>query len=133
MKHEQLSGEIIGAAMRVLNELKPGLREKIYENALVIDLREQVHSVDQQTAYPVHYHGVLVGQLVADLIVDGKIIVDPKVISEFTDSNLAQMLGYLAITGLELAILLNFKEIKLTWKRVIRSAHGTANLPAQHG
>jgi GxxExxY protein len=132
MKYEQLSGEIIGAAMRVANELKPGLREKIYENALVVDLREQGHNVDQQTPYPVHYHGVLVGQLVPDLVVDGRIIVDPKVVSEFTDSNLAQMLGYLAITGLELGILFNFKEVKLRWKRVVRSAHDTANLPAEH-
>ena len=68
--------------MTVLNELKPGLDEKLYENALVI--------------------------------------ADPKVVSGFNDTHLAQMTGYLALTGLRLALLLNFKYAKLQWKRVVR-------------
>lgn len=50
----------------------------------------------------------------------GKVIADPKVVSAFNDTHIAQMLGYLNISGLEVALLLNFKEAKLTWKRVIR-------------
>jgi len=61
-----------------------------------------------------------VGVLIPDLIVDGKAIVDPKVVISFTETHLAQMAGYLAITGLELAILINFKQAKLEWKRVVR-------------
>jgi GxxExxY protein len=53
------------------------------------------------------------------LIVDEKVIVDPKVATGFTDSHVAQMLGYLNITSLEVALLLNFKESKLDWKRVV--------------
>ena len=120
MKHEELSGKIIGAAMAVLNELKPGLDEKLYENALVLELRAQGLQVEQQRQYPVHYRGQLIGTLIPDLIVDGKVIVDPKVVTDFNESHVAQMIGYLAITGLELALLLNFKEAKLTWKRVVR-------------
>jgi len=56
---------------------------------------------------------------VPDLIVDGQVIADPKVASAFSETHLAQMLGYLNITGLEVAILLNFKDAKLTWKRVV--------------
>ena len=52
--------------------------------------------------------------------VDGQVIADPKVASAFTDTHVAQMLGYLNITGLEVALLLNFKESKLDWKRVVR-------------
>ena len=119
MKHEQLTGQIIGAAMAVLNELKPGLDEKLYENALVIELTAGGHTVEQQREYPVHYRGHFIGKLVPDLIVDGTVIADPKVVSEFSETHMAQMLGYLNITGLEVALLLNFKESKLAWKRVV--------------
>ena len=54
-----------------------------------------------------------------DLILDGKVIVDPKVVTAFNETHTAQMLGYLNITGLEVALLLNFKESKLTWKRIV--------------
>ena len=120
MKHEEPSGKIIGAAMTVLNALKPGLDEKLYENALVLELRAQGLQVEQQRQYPVHYRGQLIGTLIPDLIVDGKVIVDPKVVSDFNENHIAQMIGYLAVTGLELALLMNFKEAKLAWKRVVR-------------
>ena len=124
MKHEELTGDIIGAAMAVLNELKPGLDEKLYENALVIELLARGHTVEQQRDYPVHYRGHFIGKLVPDLIVDGKVIADPKVASAFNDTHMAQMIGYLNITGLELALLLNFKEAKLAWKRVVSGNTG---------
>jgi len=120
IKHEKLSEVIIGSAMAVLNELKPGLDEKLYENALVIELQSQGLAVEQQRQFQVLYRGQPVGLLIPDLIVNGVIIVDPKVVTTFAETHLAQMLGYLAITGLELAILLNFKEAKLGWKRVVR-------------
>lgn len=118
--HKELSEEIIGAAMVVLNELKPGLDEKLYENALVIELRERGHKVEQQQRFPVHFKGHLLGTLTPDLIVDELIVVDPKVVTAFNESHIAQMIGYLAKTGLKLAILLNFKYAKLEWKRVVQ-------------
>ena len=121
MKHEGITRDIIGAAMAVLNELKPGLDEKLYENALVIELVARGHKVEQQQEFPVHYRGHFIGKLVPDLIVDGLVIADPKIASAFTDTHIAQMLGYLNITGLEVALLLNFKESKLDWKRVVRT------------
>ncbi|MBI3986969.1 MAG: GxxExxY protein [Lentisphaerae bacterium] len=119
MKHEELTRAIIGAAMTVLNELKPGLDEKLYENALVIELRNLGHTVEQQREYPVHYREHFIGKLKPDLIVDGKVIADPKIATAFNDTHIAQMLGYLNITGLNVALLLNFKEAKLRWKRVV--------------
>jgi len=120
MKHEEITKDIIGGAMEVLNALRPGLDEKLYENALVIELVARGHTVEQQREYPVHYRGHFIGTLVPDLIVDGKVIADPKVVSAFNDTHIAQMLGYLNITGLEVALLLNFKESTLTWQRVVR-------------
>jgi GxxExxY protein len=118
--HEELSKDIIGAAMTVLNELKPGLDEKLYENALVIELRKRGHKVDQQKQFPVHYDGQLIGTLILDLIVDDAVIADPKVVRAFNETHIAQMMGYLAITGLQLALLLNFQNAKLEWKRIVR-------------
>ena len=118
--HRELSESIIGAAMTVLNALRPGLDEKLYENALVIELQKKGHRVEQQSQFPVYYDGIEIGKLIPDLIVDETVIVDPKVVSAFNESHMAQMIGYLAITELKLALLLNFKKAKLEWKRVVR-------------
>jgi GxxExxY protein len=118
--HEQLSGAIIGIAIEVINELNPGLDEVLYERAMVIELRRRGHTVAVQESFPVFYRAELIGTLIPDLIVDSSIIVDPKVVSAFTDTHIAQMIGYLNITGLELALLLNFKNARLDWKRVVR-------------
>ncbi|HTX64754.1 MAG TPA: GxxExxY protein [Opitutaceae bacterium] len=118
--HVELSREIIGAAMKVLNVLKPGLDEKAYENALVIELKKQGHRLDQQRRYTVRYEGVVVDTLVPDLIVDELVVVDPKVVDEFTSTHVAKMIGYLTVTDLHLAILLNFKHVDLRWRRIVR-------------
>jgi GxxExxY protein len=124
MIHEELTRDIIGGAMAVLNELRPGLDEKPYENALVLELRGRDHSVEQQREYPVHYKGQFIGRLIPDLIVEGQVIVDPKVVTAFNETHVAQMLGYLNITGLKVALLLNFKESKLDWKRIVNELKG---------
>jgi len=122
--HEELSGAIIGAAMDVLNELKPGLDEKLYERALVIELRRRGHTVDAQRSYPVFYN--------SDLIVDDTVIVDPKVVSAFNEAHTAQMIGYLAISQLDLALLLNFKSVRLEWKRIVRQNRLESDPPDLH-
>lgn len=106
--------------MTVLNALKPGLDEKLYENALVIELKERGHKVNQQMVFKVEYKGHVIGTLIPDLIVDDMVIADPKVVVSFVDSHVAQMTGYLALTRLRLALLLNFKYAELQWKRVVR-------------
>ncbi len=122
--HEELSGAIIGAAMDVLNELKPGLDEKLYERALVIELRRRGHTVDAQRSYPVFYN--------SDLIVDDTVIVDPKVVSAFNEAHTAQMIGYLAISQLDMALLLNFKSVRLEWKRIVRQNRLESDPPDLH-
>ena len=76
--------------------------------------------VEQQKHYQVRYKGHLLGTLIPDLVVDSTVIVDTKVVSAFTDTHIAQMLGYLSITGLDLALLLNFKQARLGVKRVVK-------------
>ena len=118
--HKELSHDIIGAGMKILNELKLGLDEKIYENALAIEIVEMGYEIDQQLKHPVYYKEQKVGTLIPDLIVDKKVVVDPKVVTAFNENHIAKMTGYLAITRLKLALLLNFKYAKLEWKRIVR-------------
>ena len=125
MIHEDLSGKIIGAAIQVLNELKPGLDEKLYERAIAIELKRRGHVLSVQRSFPVYYGDELIGNLVPDLIVNDAVIVDPKVVACFTETHVAQMIGYLNITGLDLALLINFKNARLEWKRVLRPTEKT--------
>src|SRR3954454_21848810 len=101
--------------MKVHGALKPGLDEKLYENALIIELAKRGHRADQQKSFSVHYEGHFIGKMTPDLIVGDLMIVDPKVVEAFNKEHVAQMLGYLTISGLELALLINFKHASLHW------------------
>jgi len=120
MRHGKVTEAVIGAAINVLNTLKPGLDEKLYERALVIELVKRGHKVDQQRQFTVKYEGKEIGNLIPDLIVDEVVIADPKVVTDFNEAHTAQMIGYLNITQLQVALLLNFKHATLRWKRIVR-------------
>ena len=132
MLHEELSGQIIGRAMDVQNEVKPGLDEKLYGRALVIELHRRGHTVTAQRSYPAFYRIELIRHLLPDLIVDNAVLVDPKVVSAFNETHLAQVIGYSAISKLDLALLLNFKGARLEWKRVVRQEGRESNPPDFH-
>lgn len=134
MIHRDLSESIIGAAMVVLNSLRPGLDEKLYERALTIELVKRGHRVEQQHQFPVYYQGEHIGTLIPDIVVDEAVIVDCKVVSSFNDNHIAQMLGYLNITSCKLALLLSFKNARLEWKRVVceRSPSDATNSLTSH-
>ena len=123
--------------MDVLNELRPGLDDPAAAGLRTRNdhrIERRGHSLSIQRAFPVFYRSELIGNLIPDLIVDDAVIVDPKVAACFTDTHVAQMLGYLNITGLDLALLLNFKNARLEWKRVLRpqeaGEHDTPDLHA---
>ena len=120
--HEELSRRIIGAAMQVLNELKPGLDEKLCERAIIIELKRAGHDIAVQRSYPVMFRGELIGSLVPDLIVDDAVIVDPKVVACFTETHVAQMIGYLNITDLDLALFDLFQKCAIGMEASIASA-----------
>jgi GxxExxY protein len=118
MDLNEITEKIIGAAHKVLFALKPGLDEKLYERALVIELTKQGLHCEVQREFIVRYDSQHIGSLIPDLIVEDMVIVDPKVVTAFNENHLAQMLGYLNITGLKTALLLNFKYASLQIKRV---------------
>ena len=111
--------QIVGCAMEVLNGIGHGLHEKIYENALVVEFKLRGIAFDQQRRFAVIYKEVQVGEFVPDLITHGAIVVDAKVIDRITDHERGQMLNYLRITKLRVGVLVNFKNAKLEWERII--------------
>lgn len=116
--HMDLTQKIIGAAMAVHRALGPGLDEKIYENALAIEIAAQSLAFTQQQQFPVFYRERSVGKLITDLIVENKVIIETKVALAINDVHTAQALSYLSISGLQVCLILNFKTASLTFKRV---------------
>jgi GxxExxY protein len=116
--HVELTQRIIGIAMEVHRELRNGLDEKLYENAMCIEFADQGVYFDQQKRHTVIYKNRPIGYLIPDLIAENAVIVDAKVVEAFNDAHLSQMIGYLKITGLKVGLLLNFKHASLQIKRV---------------
>jgi len=116
-----LSFAIIGAAMEVHQILGPGLLESVYQAALEKELKLREIPFQHQVELPVSYKGDLIGVYRADLVVDEKIIIEIKGISRLNASHEAQAIHYLAVTGLQLAILINFGISSLESRRVIKS------------
>jgi len=118
--YKELTFAVIGAAMEVHRILGPGFLEAVYQSALERELT--LHSIpfERQVRLPVTYKDVLVGEYIADLAVDGKLIVEIKAVSRFTPNHQAQAMHYLAATGLRLALLLNFGAGSLQHQRVIK-------------
>jgi len=111
--------QVVGCAMEVLNGIGHGLHEKIYENSLVVEFKLCGIAFEQQCRFPVVYKEVQVGEFMPDLITHEAIVVDTKVIDRITDHERGQMLNYLRISKLRVGILVNFKNAKLEWERIV--------------
>jgi GxxExxY protein len=121
MNFDDISYEVIGCAMRVHNALGPGLREKPYENALAIDLERSDFRVQQQRPFPIFYLNEVVGDCIPDITVNEELLVDVKSVDSLGPNEEAQMLNYLRISRIELGLVINFKNPKLEWQRLVRS------------
>jgi len=115
-----LTEKIIGCAFQVSNTLGSGFLEKVYENALAIELRKGGLDVMQQAPVKVFYEGVIVGEYFADILVSSAVIVELKAVSQISDLFAAQCLNYLKATGLPICLLLNFGKPRLEIKRYRR-------------
>jgi len=131
MLHQTLTNQILSAFYEVYNTLGPGFLEKVYENALLHELQQRGLRVEAQTPIPVYYKGAPVGVYYADLVVEGKVIIEIKAIDALHPVHEAQLLNYLKATDKEVGLLLNFgpkpKFIRRVWsnKRKHRSSpHG---------
>ena len=119
LEHEELTGNIIAAAIEVHRRLGPGFIESVYENALVIELKKRSLRVDQQKEIFITYDGFEVGKHRLDLLVENTIVVELKAVRNLEDIYFAIVKSYLRATGKEHGLLLNFSKTTLEVKRVI--------------
>ena len=116
---DKLTEKIIGCAYTVSNKLGSGFLEKVYENALALELRKIGLQTEQQYPTPVYYDNVVVGDFVADLLVENCVLVELKTVKELNDLHTAQCMNYLRATNLNLCLLINFFRLKVEIKRVV--------------
>jgi GxxExxY protein len=107
-KYKELTDQIIKIFYRVYNKLGYGFLEKIYENALMIDLKEEKIDAVSQAPIQVNYKGQILGEYFADILVDNKIIIEIKAAKNLMEEHEAQLLNYLKATSIEVGVLLNF-------------------------
>ena len=107
-KHSDLTGKIIGAFFKVHNTLGYGFSEKVYENALALELQKLGLKVEPQKKILVYYDGQMVGEYFADIVVNGVVIVELKAVRQILERHEAQLLNYLKATRVEVGLLLNF-------------------------
>ena len=120
-KYSDITEKIIGCAMKVHSYLGNGFPEIIYQKSLAIELEKSKLEFLQEVNYPVYYDNKIVGNRYADFIIENKILVELKAISEITEHNYAQVLNYLKAYKLEVGLLINFGEKSLRFKRLIIS------------
>jgi GxxExxY protein len=108
MKDDDLTQKIIGCAYTVHNTLGPGFLEKVYENALRIELEKLGLRVKQQEPINVTYDGHVVGEYYADLWVDERVVIELKAVQTLVKQHEVQLVNYLAATGIDCGLLLNF-------------------------
>ena len=123
-----LAGQVIGLAMKVHTSLGPGFLEAVYQNALILELREAGHKVEPEKEIIVKYRGTVIGTFVADLFVDEALIVENKAIQKLAIAHDVQLVNYLTATGLDDGLLLNFGAARLEFRKKFRTR--TPDIPS---
>jgi GxxExxY protein len=115
-EHCDLAREVIGLAMKVHRHFGPGFVEVVYQNALIVELRRTGHAVECQYALKVKYEETIVGEFIADLLIDGRLLVELKAVRVFDPAHESQLMNYLHATGLNQGLLLNFGASSLQFR-----------------
>ena len=119
MDQRELTYKINGAIFEVHRTLGEGFLEKVYENALVIELQNLGLKAESQVPINVNYKGNIVGEYFADLVVENQVILELKAVDELTMAHQAQLLNYMRATGMPLGLLVNFKGEKAVIRRLV--------------
>lgn len=114
-----LTAEVLGASFEVANTLGHGFAEAVYRRALVLELKSRNLLPREEVPFKVRYKGDVVGQYVADLVVNDVVIVELKAVDTLVEAHTAQLLNYLRASGLRVGLLLNFGTMRLGYKRVL--------------
>ena len=120
MQYKELTEKIIGCAYRVYNQMSFGFLESVYEKCLLIELRKAGIKAESQQAITVYYEDQIVGDFVADIVVEDSVILELKSVRCLAKVHEAQLVNYLVATGKEIGLLLNFGEQKVEVKRKVK-------------
>ena len=120
MLHEDLTAKVLEACFEVTKELGAGFLESVYEKALVMALRQKGLDVKEQYPLNVTFRGHVVGEFYADILLEGKVIIELKTARALTPDHQAQLINYLNATGIEVGLLVNFGNPRLEYKRLHR-------------
>lgn len=120
LKHAEITEAILGCAFAVINELGAGFLESVYENALLLALRQKGLAAVAQVPIKVKFRGECVGDFYADLLVEDNVLVELKAVKAIAPEHQAQIINYLNATGIEVGLLINFGASKLEYKRFTR-------------
>ena len=119
LRESDLTETVIGSAFEISKVLGAGFFEKVYERALIRELMLRGVSAKAQVSFPVCYKGQYIGEYVADLVVEEKLIVELKCVDRLANEHLAQCINYLKASRLQVALLINFQRPRVEWKRVL--------------
>ena len=117
---DQLITEIIECAKRIRRQLGPGFLEKVYKNAMVVELRKLKLNFETEKLIQVLYDGIVVGEYRTDIMVEGKLILELKATQDLSIANEVQLVNYLTSTQIDDGLLINFGSDKLLFKRKYR-------------
>ena len=117
---DQLISEVIECAKRIRRQLGPGFLEKVYKNAMVVELRKLKLNFETEKLIQVLYDGIIVGEYRTDIIVEGKLILELKATQDLSIANEVQLVNYLTSTQIDDGLLINFGSDKLLFKRKYR-------------
>lgn len=117
---DQLITDVIECAKRIRQQLGPGFLEKVYKNAMVVELRKLKLNFETEKLIQVLYDGIVVGEYRTDIIVEGKLILELKATQDLSIANEVQLVNYLTSTGIDDGLLINFGSDKLQFKRKYR-------------
>ena len=119
MDINDITYKINGAIFEVNKILGPGFLEKVYENALLLELKNRGLEADKQVPIKVNYKNNLVGEYFADILVENQVIIELKTVVNLDNNHEAQLLNYLKATGIKVGILVNFKQTRAEIKRMV--------------
>lgn len=126
MQHEGLTKQIVGCAYRVYNTMGFGFLESVYEKCMMIELKKAGLKVESQHPITVYYEDEVVGEFVADLVVEEEVIVELKSVRRIVQAHEVQLVNYLVATRTDVGLLLNFGEQKVEVKRKVKTLNGSS-------
>jgi GxxExxY protein len=121
--YTELTEKIIGCAFKVYNQLGAGFLEKIYENALAIELKDAGLSAQQQYPIKVYYNEIVIGDYIADIVVEDRVIIELKAVNNLAKAHEVQLVNYLKATKIEVGLLINFGDTISVKRKVLSKNH----------